>query len=113
MRVLICGGRNFDSFSLLDEAMRLLPFKPTLIIHGDAKGADSIGKMWGISEGIFTVAVPALWDAHGKGAGARRNQAMIDIMKPEYCVKLPGGNGTADMVKRCESANIPVYKPYG
>lgn len=113
MITLICGGRDFDSYSLLDEAMQLLPFKPSVVVHGDARGADSIGKMWAMSNGIFAVGIPALWDAHNKGAGPKRNQAMLDIMKPQYCIALPGGNGTADMVRRCENNNIPVYKPYG
>ncbi len=113
MRVLVCGGRNFTDHYKFDEAMKLLPFKPSIIIHGDAKGADTLGRMWGMSKGIFTVAVPALWDAHGKGAGPKRNQAMIYIMKPEYCVALPGGHGTDDMIRRCKSSNIPVWQPYG
>ena len=113
MKVLMCGGRNFDSYSMVSEAMSKLPFKPTLVAQGEAIGADRVSKMWAMSEGITTVGFPALWDAHGKGAGHRRNQAMIDIIKPDYCVAFPGGRGTSDMVKRCKNAGITVYIPFG
>lgn len=112
MKLLICGGRDYVGYHALEEAMKLLPFKITCVVHGDARGADSMGKMWAMSNGIWAVAIPALWDAHGKGAGPKRNQAMLDIMKPDYCVALPGGNGTADMVKRCKDAGVPVWEPF-
>lgn len=113
MKVLICGGRDYVGYHDLEVAMSKLPFKVTVVVHGDAKGADTMGKMWAMSNGIFAVGIPALWDAHKNGAGPKRNQAMIDIMSPEYCVALPGGNGTDDMVIRCEKHNIPVWRPYG
>lgn len=112
MNLLVCGGRNFKNHYKFDEAMKLLPFTPSIIIHGGAEGADELGDMWGKSNGIFTVRIDALWDSHGMGAGPKRNRAMLNIMNVEYCIALPGGSGTNDMVERCIINNITVWRPY-
>lgn len=113
MRVLITGGRDYKKSVDFDIAMKLLPFTPALIVHGGAVGADTLADMWAKKHGVFVVRMDALWDIHGRGAGPKRNQAMLDFIKPDYCVALPGGNGTADMVRRCEKVGIAVWKPYG
>ena len=43
-------------------------------------------------------------------AGFVRNQRMIDEGKPDLCVAFPGGDGTADMVKRARAAGIEVLE---
>lgn len=84
-----------------------------MVINGGARGADSLGKDWAKQHGIYSVTIDALWNYHGKKAGPHRNQAMIDIMHPDYCIAFPGGVGTADMVKRCRESGITVWQPYG
>jgi hypothetical protein len=113
VRVLITGGRDFTDFQSFETAMSALPFVPELIIHGGARGADSLADMWAKKHGVFVMRMDALWDAHGKGAGPKRNYAMLKFGKPDYCVAFPGGNGTADMVRQCEKASVTVWKPYG
>tara|TARA_R100000951_G_scaffold19616_2_gene16469 strand:- start:303 stop:644 length:342 start_codon:yes stop_codon:yes gene_type:complete len=112
MNVLICGGRQFKGRYKFDEAMKLLPFTPSVIIHGGADGADLMGDQWAKSNGIFSIRIDALWQSHGNGAGPKRNQAMLDLVKIDYCIAFPGGNGTNDMIERCVANNIPVWQPY-
>lgn len=107
MIVLICGGRDFNDYQKLEEAMKLLPFCPSMIIQGGARGADNLGKQWAINNDTHYAEVPALWNSLGKKAGNLRNKAML-ILKPNYCIALPGGFGTRDMVHRCIKANITV-----
>jgi hypothetical protein len=38
---------------------------------------------------------------------------MIDEGCPDKIVAFPGGKGTADMIRRAEAAQIPVWRPYG
>jgi SLOG family YspA-like protein len=49
MRVLICGGRNFDDVTFahqtLDRLHREHNFRT--VIEGGARGADTIGGEWG------------------------------------------------------------------
>ena len=48
MRVLITGGRSFDDRTLLFETLDRLHaiHEFTLLIHGDARGADRLGGEW-------------------------------------------------------------------
>lgn len=117
MRLLVCGGRNFwkpDQVALaLDKAHARRPI--SLLIHGDAPGADTCASTWATKRGIPALAVPALWHAQGKKAGPLRNQAMLDGvfgLVPEGLVAFPGAAGTDDMVQRAVAAGLPVWHPY-
>lgn len=70
-----------------------------------------MAREWARERGIHFATVPALWDFYGNPAGGKRNTAML-IIKPDYCLAMPGGTGTADMVDKCLDAGIPVYAPY-
>jgi hypothetical protein len=112
MNLLICGGRDFNDYEKLSEAMRALPFTPSIIIEGGARGADGLARTWAIENGVPYAEVPALWGTYGKSAGHRRNAAML-LLNPGYCLALPGGRGTADMVRKCKAAGVPVWEPFG
>lgn len=108
MKTLVCGGRDFTDYTFLCDAMASLPFQPTMIIHGGAKGGDQLAQRWAIEHGVHSAEVPALWKVFGESAGPRRNAAML-LLKPDYCVALPGGAGTADMIRKCEAQGIPTW----
>lgn len=111
MRVLVCGGRNWGPLEDTEKALDLLPFKPSLVIHGGASGADIQAGEWARMRGIHVAEVKALWDHYGKAAGFKRNYAMLSL-QPQYCVAFPGGKGTAIMVNLCRQHNITVWQPY-
>mgnify|MGYP001076257689 CR=1 FL=1 len=111
MILLVCGGRHFADYQALAAAIAGLPFTPEIIIEGGARGADSLAKSWALENNVHYAEVPALWKKRGKAAGSERNAAML-LLKPEYCLAMPGGAGTADMVRRCRALNIPVWEPY-
>jgi hypothetical protein len=122
MKILICGGRNFDNWGLFNESMRVVLEKHDLdhqkvfetreivvsIIHGDAKGADFCARLWAILWGLPEVRFPANWKDFGKAAGSKRNQQMLDEGQPDLVIAFPGGTGTADMVRRANMAGVPV-----
>lgn len=109
MRLLVCGGRDFYDFDRI--AAGLAPYKDaSLLMHGDARGADRLSGQWA---SIFCVPVkkfPAEWGLHGKAAGHIRNQQMLDEGKPDLVVAFPGGKGTADMVRRAKAAGVRVVE---
>lgn len=111
MKLLVCGGRHFKNGNMLDAAIKKLPFIPELIIEGGATGADELAKNWAIRNKIHYAEIPALWTCFNRRAGTLRNQAML-LLKPDYCLAMPGNVGTRDMIKRCLSENIPVWSPY-
>ncbi|WP_080402996.1 DUF2493 domain-containing protein [Burkholderia ubonensis] len=113
MKVIVCGGREYGQevaeeqhlFAVLDAQHALSPID--LVIQGGARGADSMARLWAESRAIDCLAVPAKWDAHGRGAGPIRNARMLDY-KPDMVIAFPGGRGTADMVRRANAAGIQV-----
>lgn len=114
MRLLVCGGRDFHdrdaAFTALDKVHKLRTV--SIVIHGDADGADRIGKWWAVARCLHHAAVPALWDVYDKAAGPKRNRAML-LLQPEGVVAFPGGRGTADMVRAAREAGITVWQPLG
>lgn len=113
MKVLVCGGRDFrDSGQVHFELNRIHsgdrgPIK--VLIHGAARGADTIAADWARAKGgIKVLSFPADWQKHGLAAGPLRNQQMLDEGKPDLVVAFPGGKGTADMVRRAVGAFYAV-----
>lgn len=94
-RVLVTGGRNYSNYAAVDRVLRALC--PSVIIHGGARGADSLCGHWARVNGVAEIACPADWNTHGKRAGFLRNATMLDHA-PDCVVSFPGGNGTAHMV---------------
>ena len=110
MRVLVCGGRDFSDRMMLNEHLDTMhaaqPF--TVIIHGDARGADTLAKEWALSRGVKHLAFPADWTQHGKAAGPIRNTRMLVEGQPDKVVAFPGGAGTANMVDQARRAGVRV-----
>jgi YspA, cpYpsA-related SLOG family len=109
MRVLVTGGRDFSDRTLLFEALDRLHAAHgfTVLIHGDANGADRLSGEWATARGVSVEAHPADWKRHGRAAGPIRNQKMLEE-KPELVVAFPGGKGTADMVSKARQAGLEV-----
>lgn len=110
-RVLVCGGRDFSDARRLAETMNALHLEHEfgVVIHGAARGADSLADSWARRNGIQTCACPALWDKHGNAAGPQRNRAML-LLQPQLVVAFPGGAGTASMISLATDAGVPVIR---
>lgn len=108
MRVLVCGGRNYEHAERLFGVLDSLPQRPTTIVHGGARGADWLAGRWAYYAEVDVEVYAADW-ARGKRAGPERNQRMIES-KPDLVVAFPGGRGTADMVRRAKAAGIPIVE---
>lgn len=101
----------WDQQNLVLEVLRSLSPKPTLIIEGEARGADTICKVIAIYMGIPVQKCPADWKTYGKKAGAIRNQQMLDL-NPDLVVAFHPETGitpgTRDMVTRANVKGTPV-----
>lgn len=76
----------------------------TMVVHGCAKGADSIGCEWAAAYNRGEHPFPPDWNEHGNSAGPIRNREMLAALiryrergKVVLCLVSPGGKGTADM----------------
>lgn len=117
-RVLVTGGRAFADRAFVGRALQALhdSLGIEVVIHGDARGADSLARQWAVDHGIQHDPYPAQWDKvdgiavsalrrHPNGslydphAGWHRNREMVRLSCPTHAVAFPGGRGTDDMCR--------------
>lgn len=111
MRVLVCGGRDYNRHATVYHTLDDLNDARGPISHvivGGAPGADHWGEAWAFHSNVPFTVFQADWKAHGYKAGPLRNQRMLDEGKPDLVLAFPGGRGTADMVRRALAAGVEV-----
>lgn len=110
MRLLVCGDRNWTSVESVLSQIELL--NPSLIIEGEARGADSIAREVAIHLGIPVLKFPADWSKHGKAAGPIRNAQMLKEGRPDFVLafhhNIEESKGTKNMIMIAEKAGIPT-----
>lgn len=112
--ILVCGGRDYDDRSALHGALSVLVHvlggrDKVIIIHGAARGADTLAKRWAENNNVRQYGFPAQWDEYGKSAGPIRNREMLKE-DPYVVLAFPGGTGTADMVSVAREAGVKVIE---
>ena len=106
MKMLVCGGRDYFDAERIFLILDILG--PKLLIHGAAKGADSMALNWAVVRGVPHKGFPANWQLYGDGAGAKRNRQMLIEGKPDLVVAFPGRTGTWNMIAQAEQMGVPV-----
>lgn len=114
-KVLICGGREWrnreQTFRYLDDFHARTPIYK--VVHGAARGADTLAGEWARARGIPVAAYPVSnqeWRQNPGGAGHARNQRMLSQERPTHVIAFPGRGGTADMVRRAQRAGLSVFQ---
>ena len=87
MKLLITGSRNFDDAIAINEVIKnvekLQRKKITMLLHGGAKGADTLAQMWAEENKIPTLILKPDYEKHnGKVAPLLRN---IELVKLADC----------------------------
>ena len=80
-RILVTGSRDWnDIIPMMDALYPEFQADPlATLIHGGARGADTMaGNIWAVWGGKQEVH-PANWAEHGKKAGFLRNREMVDL----------------------------------
>ena len=110
LTVLVCGGRTYNNKETIHEVLSSIHKETpiSVLIHGAAKGADTLAGCWARENNIKEKQCPALWNTYGKAAGSIRNQQMLDSNTVELVIAFPGGKGTADMINRAKKSGIEV-----
>ena len=138
MRILVCGGRGYGQINVNYTVGQIAKYKEQLeefiqalrefsfgvcylrdnffpndeevtFVTGMAYGADQLPLYWEYLPNVTVEKYPPKWDEHGKAAGPIRNQQMLDT-GVDLVIAFPGGNGTADMVRRAKKAGIEVLQ---
>jgi hypothetical protein len=110
MKVLVCGGRDYEEQSFVSDVLDDVhqTHNIEILIHGSAAGADRCARRWAESRRVAHWAFPAQWATLGRAAGPIRNQIMLEEARPDLVISFPGGSGTADMMRRATLAGVPV-----
>ena len=95
MRVLVCGGRDFDDAGLMISVLDRLHTEKffTVLIHGNARGADGIADAWASCRGIprEPYEVPqGEWDEIGRRLAHCAISGSLDEGKPDLVVGVSG-----------------------
>ncbi len=107
-RLLVCGDRDWtDSDTILRWIQGQ---KPTVVIHGAARGADRIAGELAEQLGIPVLKFPAEWTKYGRAAGPIRNRQMLKEGKPDQVLafhdNIAESKGTADMITAAREAGV-------
>jgi len=111
-RVLVCGGRDYDDQRHLNETLDKLhvEHKFSVVIEGEARGADTLARVWAEGRKVEVAKFPADWKLNGRKAGPIRNRRMLVEGKPDLVVAFPGGTGTAHMVRIAREAGVKTIE---
>jgi hypothetical protein len=121
-RILITGSREFDDYTTvcmeLGGVMRHLmattrPFPRIVVVHGAARGADTLADRAARAFGMETEPHPADWTRYGKRAGFIRNAEMVALGASRALAFYKTGaahRGTDHAVALAEKAGIPVRR---
>lgn len=111
MRILVCGDRGWTDSEFIYKILEK-EASDTVIIHGAARGADSLAGYAALKLGFKIESYPADWKTYGRAAGPIRNRQMLLMGKPHQVFAfhddIENSKGTKDMMKQAEKAGLLV-----
>lgn len=125
MRLIVCGGREYDDvprlWKILDqidardianggEGIRCLidGAQEKERKDGSKVGADYWAHQWALARNRPTDRFHADWDGEGRSAGPKRNARMADESGATHGLAMPGGRGTANMIENMHRVGLKV-----
>ena len=123
-KILVCGGRHFESYGLLKVVLGKLIEKfyidisKSELVSGHCQGADMLGEKYAEEYGISVKRIPADWGKYKRKAGPIRNKQMIDYIsgfenKLVVAFTTADTVGTRNTIKLAQKNNILVVEiPY-
>jgi hypothetical protein len=109
-KLLICGDRNWSDKKFIKLKMSKLQ-AGTIVVHGAAKGADSLAGEVAEEMGFEVHPYPAAWGVFGRAAGPIRNTQMLDEESPDavwgFHDWIENSKGTRDMMRQAQRRGVP------
>lgn len=116
-RILVTGSREWTQWGVVEAALRDVHLRlsrgcrpaDVTVVHGGARGADTIAGLLADRMGFQVEVHPADWDRYGRSAGHRRNAEMVKL-GADACIAFPIGSspGTRGCMRLAATAGIPV-----
>lgn len=109
MKTIVAGSREITDPILVEIAIASCGWQISMLIHGAARGVDTMAEDWAVANGVPVFSFPANWDAFGKKAGMIRNRQMA--MNADALVAVWDGKsrGTANMIRIAEERGLRVF----
>lgn len=114
MRLLICGDRNWTDYEAVKSAVGAMVAKygkDIIVVEGEARGADTLGRKAAEHFGLVVEKYPADWERYGKGAGPIRNRQMLDTgidWVMGFHKNIFASKGTRHMLRLAASRGVPT-----
>ena len=114
MDVIIAGSRSInkeeDKTEIVGRAIESTPFDIEKVIHGGAKGVDSIAEE--LSQEHFelkTEIYPAEWEQFGDAAGPKRNREMAKDADALIAIWDGDSSGTRNMINEALKHGLEIF----
>ena len=111
--ILVTGSRHSTDIELvrtfLTNYVEFAGNPPVTLIHGGAKGIDTLADKVAREKGWKVKIFHADWVGYGRRAGPIRNQEMVDE-KPDVVIAFPGGYGTQNCIQLAKKAGLNVVE---
>lgn len=112
-RILVTGSRDWEDATTIFEALNTVVKKwgtDVVIVHGGAKGADTLAGAWAKVNFIAEEVHLANWKQYGRSAGMIRNAEMAKT-GADICLAFSKNesSGTQGMIKLAKASRIPVF----
>lgn len=109
--IVVCGSRSWRDSIAIWKVLR--GYQGATVVHGGARGADSLAGKVAEDLGFPVVREPADWRPGGvvdMGAGLKRNIRMLERHQPDLVIAFWDGksNGTMHTVREARKRGIPV-----
>jgi hypothetical protein len=111
--VLVSGSRSIGNYDMFCKLIKQTGWEITEIMHGGAKGVDSLAARYCKENKIPEVVMKADWNNHGNAAGPLRNQQMVELIKEKggrvFVLHDGESRGTKHCKEYAESKGLEVY----
>jgi hypothetical protein len=109
MRTIIAGSRSCDNPQELLDAIAACGWRPSVVLSGRARGADTLGEQWAADNGIPCEHFTAYWEFAGRRAGYARNERMAASAEALIALWDNNSPGTGHMIDIANRRGLRVY----
>lgn len=109
MKVIVAGGRDFNDFDVVANAIVESKFIITEIVSGCAAGVDTLGEIYAAENDIPVKKFPADWKKNGRSAGPIRNGQMAEYADALVAVWDGVSRGTKNMIDQATARGRQVH----